>query len=100
MFRIVKSSLNGKVELPEFNDWLNMDVDGIKVFIAFIVYSLLVILILLSIYMTMPYGEGIFNPFVLLINPFISVIFNEILNLVMLLFNVFSLSLLFHLLFM
>lgn len=90
MFRIVKSSLNGKIELPEFNDWLNMGIDGIKVFIAFIVYSIPVILVLLSIYMTFPYEKGFFNPFALLINPLISVISNEILNLIALLFNIFG----------
>jgi len=75
MFRIVKSSLNGKVELPDFNDWLNMGVEGIKVFIAFIVYSLPVILILISVYMTIPL-KTTYLTHLLLINPFISVIFN------------------------
>ena len=47
MFRIVKSSLDGKSGLPEFNNWIDMGTDGLKVFIAFIVYLIPVILLAL-----------------------------------------------------
>lgn len=47
LFKIIKSSLTDVVELPEFNDWMDMFIDGIKVTIVFFVYSIPAILILL-----------------------------------------------------
>ena len=35
-FRIIKTSISGERELPEFNNWVEMFVDGIKVSIVFI----------------------------------------------------------------
>lgn len=50
IFRIVKLSLNKTAnKLPEFNSWLNMFVDGLKVVIIGIVYTLPIILVLLII---------------------------------------------------
>lgn len=46
MFKIVKSSLDGKSGLPEFNNWIDMSVNGLKVFIAFIIYLIPLILII------------------------------------------------------
>ncbi|MGB9978045.1 DUF4013 domain-containing protein [Methanobacterium sp.] len=46
MFRIIKSSLDGKSGLPEFNNWIDMCINGLKVFIAFIIYLMPVILII------------------------------------------------------
>jgi hypothetical protein len=37
-FRIIKSSLNGSIELPEFNTWSNMFKDGIGMFIILFIY--------------------------------------------------------------
>lgn len=90
MFRIVKSSLYGKNKLPEFGNWLNMGVDGVKVFITFIVYLIPVIIVLLLIYLNLPFENCVFNPFTFLINPFVSIIFNGLINIQMLLFNVFQ----------
>lgn len=47
MFKIIKSSLNGKVGLPGFNNWIDMGADGAKVFIVFIIYLILPILVIL-----------------------------------------------------
>ena len=45
-FRIIKSSLSGVRELPEFNAWIDMFLDGIKVFIVAFVYLIPAILII------------------------------------------------------
>ena len=45
-FRIIKSSLSNIEALPEFNDWLNMLMDGIKLLIVNIIYLIPGILIL------------------------------------------------------
>ncbi len=39
MLRIMKYSFEGSEELPPFNEWLNMFVDGLKVIIVNIVYT-------------------------------------------------------------
>ena len=41
LFRIIKSSLDGNFKLPEFNEWIDMFIDGIKVFLVFLVYLIL-----------------------------------------------------------
>ncbi|AEG17323.1 DUF4013 domain-containing protein [Methanobacterium paludis] len=46
-FRIIKSSLDGVNEPPEFNAWIEMFVDGIKVSIVSFVYAIPAILIIL-----------------------------------------------------
>jgi hypothetical protein len=46
-FRIIKSSLTGRGELPKFNTWIEMFLDGIKVFIVGIVYLIPAILMIL-----------------------------------------------------
>lgn len=46
MFRIVKLYLDGKSGLPEFNNWIDIGTNGLKVFIAFIIYLIPVILII------------------------------------------------------
>ena len=54
-FKIVKSSLSGINKLPEFNNWREMFIDGIKVFIVHLVYfipAILFILIFAAIYFT------------------------------------------------
>ena len=38
-FRIIQSSLTGTSELPKFNDWIKMFINGFKVFVTYIVYS-------------------------------------------------------------
>jgi hypothetical protein len=47
LLRIIKSSLAGISELPEFDEWLDMFIDGIKVVIVGFIYSLPAILIIL-----------------------------------------------------
>jgi hypothetical protein len=44
IFRTIKSSLDGKIELPEFNNWADMSLKGAKVYIVSIVYLIPVIL--------------------------------------------------------
>ncbi|HEX3014147.1 MAG TPA: DUF4013 domain-containing protein, partial [Methanobacterium sp.] len=46
-FRIIKSSLAGITELPEFNDWFEMFTDGIKFMVVNFVYLIPVILIII-----------------------------------------------------
>lgn len=49
LFKIINKSLTGFNELPGFNDWSNIFIDGIKVFIANFIYLVPVILITLSL---------------------------------------------------
>lgn len=52
IFRIIKSSLDGKVELPEFKKWAKMGAEGAKVYIVYMIYLIPVILLIiyLSLY--------------------------------------------------
>jgi hypothetical protein len=47
LFRIIKASLAGISELPEFDEWPDMFIDGIKVVIVGFIYALPAILIIL-----------------------------------------------------
>ena len=47
MFKIIKTSLNEENKLPGFNAWINMLIDGIKVFLVSIVYLAVPILIIM-----------------------------------------------------
>lgn len=47
--RIISSSLSGANELPEFNAWIKMFTDGIKLLIVIIIYLIPVISIILSL---------------------------------------------------
>ena len=84
MFRIIKLSLNGKTELPEFKDLVDMGAEGVKVFLTFIVYSIPAILIILIL--TLSFSESYvlalgnigLNPLNLVLNPFLSVIWQGI----------------------
>ncbi len=62
--RIIQSSLAGMDELPKFNNWKEMFINGIKVFITFIVYMIPAILII-------AYGALSFGPDLigLILNP-------------------------------
>jgi len=46
-FKIIKTSLDGVAELPEFNNWLEIFINGIKVFLVNIFYLLPAILIII-----------------------------------------------------
>ncbi|MGV8143924.1 MAG: DUF4013 domain-containing protein [Methanothermobacter sp.] len=66
--KIVKSSMKGANELPNFNQWLEMFVDGLKVFVVLFIYSLVpVILVLLGTWaiilpmLSVPGSGSIFN---------------------------------------
>ena len=49
--KIIKSSIKGSSELPEFDDWIKMFTDGLKVFVVLFMYSIIpVILILLGVW--------------------------------------------------
>jgi hypothetical protein len=58
-FRIIKSSLSGVRELPDFNAWIDMFVDGIKVFIVTFVY--LIPSILIIVFAGLSFGLTIMN---------------------------------------
>jgi hypothetical protein len=45
MFRVIKASLAGVEELPVFEEWVEMLLDGIKLFLVYIIYSLPAIII-------------------------------------------------------
>lgn len=49
LFKILKSSLGGTGELPGFNAWVIMFIDGVKVFVVFFVYLVLPILVALFV---------------------------------------------------
>jgi len=69
LFRIIKSSLVGIGKLPTFDDWIDMFIDGSKMFIVIIVYLIpanLVMLIFLAFYFgptfTLVFGTIGLNP--------------------------------------
>ena len=74
-FRIIKSSLSGFNELPDFNSWIAMFIDGIKVSIVMFVYFLPVILII--VFTMLLFGstilKSISNPFSVDVNTLINV---------------------------
>ena len=45
MFRVIKASLAGVEELPAFEEWVEMLVEGIKLLLVYIIYSLPAIII-------------------------------------------------------
>jgi hypothetical protein len=45
LFRVIKASLAGSEELPEFEEWGEMFVEGLKVFLVYILYLLPAIII-------------------------------------------------------
>ena len=40
LFRVIKTSLNGSDELPEFGEWGEMLIDGLRVFVVLLVYTI------------------------------------------------------------
>lgn len=86
MFKIIKSSLKGINKLPEFN-WINMGFEGVKVFIVYIVYLIPVILIILLLWLNMhsSLNEEIayINPINYLFIPLISIIWPGIIALIL-----------------
>ena len=74
-FRIIKTSLSGVAELPEFNNWVEMFVDGIKVSVVFIFYIIPAILIItfagLSVLSTS--GSLVSNPSAIDLNIILSI---------------------------
>ncbi len=47
LFKIIKSSFQGSDELPDFVNWKNMYVDGIKVIVTLLIYAIPIILLFL-----------------------------------------------------
>ncbi len=45
IFRVIKSSLAGLEELPEFESWIEMMVEGFKLFLVYLLYTLPAIII-------------------------------------------------------
>jgi len=85
IFRIIRSSLDGKLVLPEFNNWVDMGIDGIKVFLTFIVYSIPAILIILILIVSFFESFALslesigLNSLEFLLNPSLSVLWHGIL---------------------
>jgi hypothetical protein len=51
IFKIIKSTMKDSSELPNFNQWTSMFIDGLKVFVLFFIYSIIpCILILIGIW--------------------------------------------------
>ncbi len=88
MFRIVKSSLDSKSGLPTFDNLIQMCTDGIKVFVAFFVYLIPVILII-SVFASAFFDSGStlfenlgLDPLNFLINSLNSVVLPGIISLI------------------
>jgi hypothetical protein len=67
--KIIKSSIKGSSELSEFDDWIKMFTDGLKVFVVLFMYSIIpVILILLGVWtvllpmLSVPGSLSVLNP--------------------------------------
>jgi hypothetical protein len=92
-FKIIKSSLAGVLELPAFDDWVDMFLTGIKVMLVGIVYLIPVILIIIFSAMlypstfTLTYGSTGLNSAGIFLEVLGSVIIQGIGNLVPILFN-------------
>lgn len=66
IFRIINSTFDGKVELPEFNNWHDMGVEGVKVYLVYIVYLIPVSLIIIDFILlfsgkTLNFGISVFD---------------------------------------
>lgn len=61
LFRVIKASLAGVEELPDFDDWGEMLVDGIKLFFVYIIYLLPGIIIALYSLFTLIFTLSSFN---------------------------------------
>lgn len=68
-YKIVKFSLAGSSELPDFNEWTSMFLDGLKVFVVLFIYSIVpAVLVLLGIWaallpmLTVPDAGSILDP--------------------------------------
>ncbi|MDD1775199.1 MAG: DUF4013 domain-containing protein [Methanobacterium sp.] len=68
-YKIVKFSLAGSSELPDFNEWTSMFVDGLKVFVVLFLYSLVpTVLVLLGVWaallpmLTVPDAGSLLDP--------------------------------------
>jgi MFS family permease len=48
VFRIIKSTLDGSDELPDFDEWSEMFVDGLKVFVVGIVYFIIPSIVIIA----------------------------------------------------
>ena len=61
LFRIVKTSVDSENKLPKFNDWKILLIDGVKVFLTFIVYLILPPLVVLLIILLLLGGLSSFG---------------------------------------
>jgi hypothetical protein len=53
LFRVIKASLAGSEELPEFEEWGEMLIDGIKIFLVNIIYTLPALIISIFLFVTL-----------------------------------------------
>ena len=58
LFRVIRSTLTGEDKLPEFDNWVDMFKEGIKVFIVGIVYSIPAVLIILA-FAAVPFASNL-----------------------------------------
>lgn len=95
-FRIIKSSLDGNRKPPEFSNWINMGIEGAKVYMVYIIYLIPVILLIsylvLSSYenLALNLNEVGLNLFTYLISLLNSVIWEGIFNFIMVLISLFT----------
>jgi len=54
LFRVLKTAFKGSDELPIFNEWLEMFIDGIKVVMVTIIYAIPIIIIALTPFISQP----------------------------------------------
>jgi hypothetical protein len=52
IFRIINASFDGKVELPVFDNWVVMGLEGAKVYIVYIIYLIPTILLLIYLFLS------------------------------------------------
>jgi hypothetical protein len=59
VFRVLKATIAGFNELPEFDEWGEMLIDGLKVFVVTIAYMIIPLIIMLAGVFTGLYGYGL-----------------------------------------
>ena len=64
LFRIVKTSVDGENKLPKFNNWKNLLIDGVKVFLTFIIYLILPPFIVFLIILLLLGGSSSFGLYI------------------------------------
>ncbi len=90
-FRALKASMAGSEELPDFDEWGEMFIDGLKVFVVEFIYALPALIILLiglgSTFAGAYFGNGSFDPMALFGVGMIAILVAAIVGLILQLFS-------------